>query len=350
MNKSPYRRARLTRLTCALCCATLANAVGVNVALADDVATAAQPTAAVAAQATTQSGLAATSVSAEQPARFDLDYNNDLFAGTDRDFTGATRLAWSPAGSPARGERTLFTISQEGWTPEDTNAERPPTGQRPYAGWLYLSAARATVVNEGNWMRYASIGVLGPSAGAEAVQNFLHDVTGSARVNGWDTEHGDRLSLQLGGRRDASALRRRISAEHELDLGIQAGAVLGTIMGYLHTGASLRIGRGTTRTVGPPDTTPGAPDFATAFAPANARYVHVGIGAQAVGWDRTLDADTSRVASVDIEPLVADVRAGVVASFGDWHLAYTHALRTKTYRTGRATHAFGSVNITLIWR
>ena len=271
--------------------------------------------------------------------------------GTDRDFTGATRLAWSPAGSPgSHDERTLFTLAQDAWTPDDTDAERPPTGQRPYAGWLALSAARAAVVGEGTWTRYASIGVLGPSARAEAVQRFLHEASESAPVNGWDSERGDRAALQLGFRRDVSAVRRRVTAGSALDLGTHAGAALGTVMGYLHAGVSLRIGRGSTRTVGPPDTVPGAPDFAAAFAPANARYAHVGIGARAVGWDETLDADTSRAPEVDAEPLVADVRAGVVAAFGRWRVAYTHALRTKAYRTGRATQTFGSLNIARVLR
>ena len=345
----PLRRARLVRLACALCCAPLGNAVGADDALADDIATVAQPAAAVAARVATESGAAAPSASPERAARFAFEHDNDLFVGTDRDYTGATRLAWSPAGSSgSHGERMLFTLAQDAWTPDDTDAELPPTGQRPYAGWLNLSAARATVVGEGTWMRYASLGVLGPTARAEAVQRFLHEASGSAPVNGWDSERGDRAALQLGFRGDFSAARRRIAAGSELDLGTHAGAALGTVMAYLHAGASLRIGRGTTRTVGPPDTVPGAPDFAAAFAPAGARYVHVGVGARAVGRDETLKGDTSRACAVDAEPLVGDLRAGVVAAFGRWRVAYTHALRTRSYRTGRATHTFGSLNIALV--
>lgn len=312
---------QLAPLVCALWCVTLGYIIGADHALAGDTFTA----------------------SSDRPARFAFEYNNDLFAGTDRDYTGATRFAWSPEG--ARGEGTLFTLSQEAWTPDDTTAERPPIGQHPYTGWLYLSAARATIVAEGTWMQYASIGVLGPSSRAEAVQRFLHKASGSAAVNGWDSELGDRIALQLGLRKDVSALRHSVASGVELDLGAHAGAGFGTVMGYLHAGTSLRIGRGTTYTVGPPDTAPGAPDFAAAFAPMNALYVHIGIGARAVGWDATLDTDNLPAASVNIEPLVADMRAGIVASSGHWRLAYTHVLNTRTYRTGIATHTFGSLNI-----
>ena len=51
-----------------------------------------------------------------------------------------------------------------------------------------------------------------------------------------------------------------------------------------------------------------------------------------------------------VGPLVADVRAGVVAAFGRWRVAYTHALRTRAYRTGRATQTFGSLNIVRVLR
>ena len=284
----------------------------------------------------------------ERPARVAFEYDNDLFAGTDRDYTGATRLAWSPAGTG--GERTLFTLAQDAWTPEDTDAARPPAGQRPYAGWLYLSAARAVAAGEGTWTGHVSVGVLGPSAGAEAVQRFLHEATGSEPVNGWDSERGDRAALQLGLRRDVSAVRRRTVAGRELDLGWHAGAALGTVTGYLHAGGSLRFGRGTARTVGPADTVPGAPDLAAAFAPEGARYAHVGAGVRAVGWDETMGADGARVDGVDAEPLVADLRAGVVAAFGRLRVAYTHALRTRAHRSGRATHAFGSLNLALVLR
>lgn len=363
---SPLRRVCLVRLACALCCVPLGNVVKADNALADDVlscdafacdamayarVTAAQSAAAIAARAITEYGAAVPAASPDRSARFSFEHDNDLFVGTDRDFTGATRLAWSPAGSPGRdGERTLFTLAQEAWTPDDTDAERPPAGQRPYAGWLNLSAARATVVGDGTWTRYASIGVLGPSARAEDVQRFLHDASDSAPVNGWDSERGDRLALQLGLRKDISAVRRRITARSALDLGTHAGAALGTVMAYLHAGASLRIGRGTTRTVGPPDTVPGAPDFAAAFAPANARYAHVGIGLRAVGRDETFDADSSQAPDVDTEPLVADMRAGVVAAFGRWRVAYTHVLRTRAYRSGSATHVFGSLYIARVLR
>jgi len=359
------RRAWLVRLACALCCVSLGNALGADNALADsapahDRASDVMP-AAVAARAPIESesesesesgsGAAAATASPARPARFAFEHDNDLLVGTDRDFTGATRLAWSPASSSgSHGEHTLFTLAQDAWTPDDTDATRPPNGERPYAGWLQLSAARATIVHESTWTRYASIGVLGPSSRAEDVQRFLHEASGSAPVNGWDSERDDRAALQLGFRRDVSTLRRSLSTGGELDLGTHAGAALGTVMGYVHAGASLRIGRGTTRTVGPPDTVPGAPDFAAVFAPANARYAHVGIGARAVAWDTTLDADTSRAPDVDAEPLIADVRAGVVVALGRWRVAYTHALRTKAYRTSLATQVFGSLNIARVLR
>ena len=152
------------------------------------------------------------------------------------------------------------------------------------------------------WTRCASIGVLGPSARAEAVQRFLHKAKESAPVNGWNSERGDRASLQLGLRKDVLLLHRRSLTERELDLDAHAGAALGTVMGYLQAGVSLRNGRGTSQTVGPPDVVPGEPDFAAAFAPANVHRC----------------------------------------------VAYTHALNTKTFRTDRATHAFESFSITVV--
>ena len=120
--------------------------------------------------------------------------------------------------------------------------------------------------------------------------------------------------------------------------------MLGTVATYAGAGLSLRVGRGTTRAVGPPDTAPGAPDFAAALSPAGARYGFVGIGARAVGRDATLDAGEGG-RDVEAEPVVLDARAGLVVALGRLRLGYTHALRTRAHRSGRSTHAFGSLNL-----
>ena len=201
---------------------------------------------------------------------------------------------------------------------------------------------------DGTWTWHASLGVLGPSAGAETVQRALHEATGSAPVRGWDAERGDRPALQLGARRDVSLVRRRVRAGGadlgDADLGAHGALVLGTVTSHAEAGLSLRIGRGTTRAVGPPDTAPGAPDFAVALAPAGTRYVHVGVGARAVGRDATFEAGEG-ARDARAEPVVLDARAGLVVALGRWRLGYTHALRTRAHRSGRPTHAFGSLNV-----
>ena len=190
--------------------------------------------------------------------------------------------------------------------------------------------------------------MLGPSSGAEAVQRALHEATGSTPVRGWDSERGDRLALQLGARRDAPLLRRpaRVGGADlgDADLGAHGALALGTVATHADAGLSLRVGRGTTRAVGPPDTAPGAPDFAVALAPAGARYAHLGLGARVVGRDATLDAGEGG-RDGRAEPVVLDARAGLVVALGRWRLGYTQVLRTREHRAGRPTQAFGSLNV-----
>jgi hypothetical protein len=119
------------------------------------------------------------------------------FHGDDKHYTNGLRLGWIsdpvdraglvrrfadslPIFDPAGEIRLGFAIGQSIFTPTDLETAQPIPTDRPYAGWLYLSAA---LVGE----RFGgaggapdrldtlelSLGVMGPAAGGERLQKPL---------------------------------------------------------------------------------------------------------------------------------------------------------------------------------
>ena len=72
------------------------------------------------------------------------------------------------------------------FTPSDLRDREPVIGDRPYASLFFLSAGRRYVTADGSTAYDSSftVGALGLAA-ARAVQDVLHDATGSIRPEGW---------------------------------------------------------------------------------------------------------------------------------------------------------------------
>jgi len=156
-----------------------------------------------------------TAIPAAAEGTYTLQFENDRIANTDRHYTTGMRLSWvsdskRPGASPQWARDTLnfiyrqvnarvegrigLALGQNIFTPEDTAARNLVIGDRPYAGWLYggISAhAEASSSFAGIALKTLDtieidIGVVGPLALGEQVQNNFHDLIGVNRSNGWD--------------------------------------------------------------------------------------------------------------------------------------------------------------------
>ena len=61
-----------------------------------------------------------------------------------------------------------------------------------------------------------------------------------------------------------------------------------------------------------------------------------------------LDGNTFRDSrSVDREPLVADIQAGVALTWRKYRFSYTHVRRTREFRTQKGSDNFGAVSFSM---
>ncbi len=141
---------------------------------------------------------------------FAFTVENDVFAGTDRNYTNGLRLAVTSLPRVLSGAETFtdwvaqnlmftddndflrreFALGHSIFTPEDRLASEPLPDEHPYAGWLYLEASALVLRPSIEALDTFTIqaGIVGPAAGGEFVQNNFHDLIGDDQLQGWDNQ------------------------------------------------------------------------------------------------------------------------------------------------------------------
>ena len=290
---------------------------------------------------------------------------NDIIAGTDQHYTNGLELSYLSVqdGVPgslrpgvallpgvAREDVMRFGISlgQQIFTPNNIAASQPLPDERPYAGWLYLGFA---VVAEhekqlDTWV--LNLGVVGPSSGAEQVQNQFHAKFNSQNANGWDNQLHD----EFGGALLYEHRWRNIFARNYdsvgLDISPHVGLSLGNVATYANGGLTLRFGNAVSTDYGVPRIRPSLPGSAF-FDPTTkgfAWYVFTGVDLRYVAYNIFLDGNTDNNSlSVERKPYVAESQSGFALVWHRVRFAYTYVLRTEEYEGQEEPDRFGSLAI-----
>jgi hypothetical protein len=290
-----------------------------------------------------------------------LDVENDAVAGTDRDYTSGIRVNYvSPTGDVpdwasragrvlwgAGAQRISIGLNQSLFTPYDTQIKPPLPQQRPYAGELTGNFALIQDTPDYRSVLELDLGVVGPGALGEEVQNGFHHLIGDTPNLGWGyqihnepifdvvSERTYRVSMGSVGGLDTDILP-------ELTVG------LGNERTYAQTGAQVRIGQGLTSDFGASRIRPGLTGM-DAYTPSRSFvwYVFAGLDGQAVAHDITLDGNTFEdSAHVTRTPFVGEGQAGLSVIAYGVKLSYTEVLQTHEYRDQAAgLFQFGVVTL-----
>lgn len=299
---------------------------------------------------------------------YSLQVENDLVSGTDRHYTNGLRASWlsgedqAPDWMVQAGSAIPF-MANEGrnrwglslghslFTPSDTQRTTASPGDRPYTGWLY---GGATLMSDtGNRLDTLEllVGMVGPSAHGETVQNDWHRLIGVETAKGWDAyQLHDEVGAVLTYERKWRAWS---NADPDTDVGVDLtphlGASLGTILTEASAGATLRLGQNMPHDYGPPRIRPGL-SGTTFFVPQSGFgwYLFSGIAGRAVARNIFLDGNTFRDSpGVDKRPLVGDLQAGLAVTIDDWRIAYTQVWRSREFEGQDSADRFGSLSVSV---
>jgi lipid A 3-O-deacylase len=294
------------------------------------------------------------------------DENASVSSGklTDRYYVNGLRLGWTSAPDSVPGFLTGvgqavwgsdgqlrfgFNLSQQIFTPADTASTNPPSNDRPYAGVLLGTFALQRDVPDSRSTLSLGLGVVGPWALGEQVQNGFHDVIGQGHTNGWHAQLHNEPAVQL-----TSARTWRLPTGTlgglETDALPDLAVGLGNVRIYAQTGAVFRIGEGLDSDYGVARVAYG-PSGGDTFTPTRpfAWYVFAGADGQAVAHDITLDGNSFRDSpNVKLQPFVGEFEAGLaVMAFGA-RLTYTHVLQTQDFKNQKGgLHQLGSLALSV---
>lgn len=276
---------------------------------------------------------------------------------TDRFYTNGIHLGYqspedaypslSGMGRTLWGEghqRIAVDISQQIYTPFDTASKSPPQNDRPYAGVLLATVSAVQDNASSRSTLGLSVGVVGPSALGEEVQNGFHDLIGQKGNKGWKTQLHDEPVF---GFTSSRVWRLPIGevAGLQTDALPEFAANLGTLKIGLEAGVNLRIGQGLENDFGAPRIR--AVSGGDAFKRGNGFgwYVFAGVGGKAVARDITLDGNTWRDSrSVKLKPFVGSADAGLAILAYGTRLSYTHVVETQDFKKQKGgLHQFGSL-------
>jgi len=308
-----------------------------------------------------------------------IEENDSLFFESDDHYTQGLRLGylgpdvardseWNapfdalggllpvfPADAAERSRRYALSVGQSFFTPNSISADPPDPRDRPYAGWLYLGASLLQDTDRRRLEHLElQLGVVGPAALGKPVQRRWHEFIDTTEPEGWDSQLENEPGLVLSYER-----KWRLTLAGDggagIDLIPELGASLGNVFTYGGAGLLLRFGRNLQADYGPARIRPalsGTDYFNRDYLDGDfGIYGFVGGQGRAVGRNIFLDGNSFRSGpSVDKEPLVADVQAGVSMFWlSGARLDVSVVHRTKEFEGQDGRDTFGAVSLGVSW-
>lgn len=314
-------------------------------------------------------------------AYLSLQVENDFFgSGADRHYTHGMKLSgihrhmprqwldavagWLPFFRQGNRRGVEFSLGQSIFTPDDIENTALIPSDRPFAGWTYASANLLAMRDQSNQAdtedrknrRTAdsleiTLGLIGPSSGADFVQREFHDLIDAANPRGWDHQLHDEPGLMLKYVRVEERFRT-LGNGLETSIAPHFVVAAGNVYTYAGAGLTTRFGTGLRTDVGPPTISPGFPG--TAYfdnSTWGSVSLFAGVELRAVARNVFLDGNTFRNShSVAKKPLVLDAQVGLAFRvFENIRVAVTNVFRSREFEGQQEYTEYGAVNVTVLF-
>ena len=292
-----------------------------------------------------------------------LQVENDavstLKGTSDQYYTSGLRLGWTsgtnqvPAALQTAAnqiwgdgvQRVSLDLSQSIFTPRNTQTRNPSLEDHPYAGILGLTGALIHDTGSARTVVSVMIGVVGPGAAGEDVQNGFHNLIGDTPNRGWRTQLSNEPLFEVTPERTWRVpLGGYGGVGFEALPNVKLG--FGLERNYVQAGVILRLGQGLESDYGVARIGPGF-SGTDAYTPTQpfVWYVFGGVDGQAVGTDVTLTGNnfqSSRHVATKWD--VGELELGAAVIYRGVRLTYTQVWQTQEFRTAKSgLFNFGSL-------
>lgn len=244
----------------------------------------------------------------------------------------------------AESEQTVdtavgFFIGQNIYTPDHPSR---PTERKPkdmsFAGWLYagLFAQRATDHQLDHIE--LNLGVIGPSARGNEVQDVFHEWIRSEKPQGWETQIGDEFAADFTYMRQQRLLDDWFEPTEKTDFIAEYGFTAGSVHRHAQAGLTFRYGFNLGNTFGP-----GRMELPSGISTLRkdakkSGYVFARAAIRAVEYNRFLTG-------LSTEPLVGQLQLGAVYQYKKLEVGYSQTFYTQEFKQQSGTDSIGAVTV-----
>jgi hypothetical protein len=271
---------------------------------------------------------------------YNFSMENDAVVDTDFGYThGARTSLLFHTGT----EKTLFNFisfayANQIYTPSDRGANELVKNDRPYAGYSYLEMglhkSTTTTLDSLN----IELGIVGPSADMQSLQDSMHKVLNVNSLNGWDHQLKDEYIFQLNYMRKWRLKYEDIGSFNSV-LVPYSGVNLGNKSTKISAGALYRVGFNIPSDYGVNSMNEGGfsslPTHSKTIVnhPSDfSMFLNLSSGANLVLKDIFLDGNTFKDShSVDKNIVNAYVMAGVTFRYKHFCLDFFHSYYSKEF-------------------
>ncbi|GEM_PF-5366541 len=139
---------------------------------------------------------------------------NDSPSIKDKDYTSGVRIAYTQSidefnaftrflepltsiYNTSYSTNLGYSLTHMLFTPETPSSYTQPVGERRYAAWIGIQTALIGQSSKHQSVLGFTLGATGSPAMGEKIQDSIHDITKSAKFNGWDNEIPSEATLGL---------------------------------------------------------------------------------------------------------------------------------------------------------
>jgi len=279
---------------------------------------------------------------------------------TDRYYTNGLRVSWTsgqdtdvPSWVQGLGralygpgtQRVSINIGQNMYTAYNSDATKLPPDDWPFSAQLLVTGAliQDTPLTRSTFA--VSLGVTGPLAQGQELQDWWHGVIGQNRNAGWADQLHNEAAFEIMNER----IYRYSTGELfglETDALPELTAGIGNVRVYAQAGVTFRIGEGLKSDYGVSRVRPGL-SGGDAYSPTRPLvwYVFLGADGQAVAHDMAIDGNTFQSGpSARRVPFIGEFQTGFALIWHGVRVTYTQVFQSSQIRHQKGgLHEFGSL-------
>jgi len=310
---------------------------------------------------------------AQNEGALTLTVDNDVFTGSDNNYTNGLGITWVSADLDSYDDDDLaskwgrlwsflpfvgdagyttyaaWTLAQEMHTPDDITNPNPAEDDQPYAGVLYVDSLLYARKERWTHVWSLQLGVVGPDSQAGNVQKDFHDLIGGDEPMGWDTQLPNEPLINVG-----YTVAHLAAAGHAGESAQWRVVPVGTVgVGNYFTGAGLgvygEIGWNLVDALGGTALRSGLNAASTVgVGPVKGWSVAFfgGVGGYGVAHYLPLDGTMFHDSrSVDSEPFIGSGSLGLNVRHGDFVLSFATTFFSDTFSEQRESPEFGTLSM-----